>query len=213
MALDDISEKYIPKNNDFYREHYHQIMLVIICLFGVTFIATMLVFYQILHRPLPQFFAIQPDNETMTLTPYTEPNLRPDTILRWASQAATTAYTFKFSDYVGKGNVSAQEAAKSYFTKNGWADYQQSTQGLITRIIENKLIVHSLISGAPVISNQGPLPGRGYVWRIQMPMTVTYESAGPTSTRHFIVTLAIVHVPTNTNPAGIGIDQFVMVEV
>ncbi len=213
MALDDIAEKYIPKNNDFYREHYHHLMITAMGLMVLMLLVMAMVFYQMLTRPLPAFYAVQPNNQTMELTPYDEPNLLPDTILRWASKAAILAYTFNFSDYVGAGNISAQEVAKSYFTRDGWIDYQQSIQDLINRIMINKLLVRSVITGPAVIANEGPLPGKGYVWRVQMPMLVTYESAGPKVTRDFIVILSIVHVPTYINPAGIGIDQFVMVAV
>jgi intracellular multiplication protein IcmL len=213
MALDAIQEKYIPQDNDFYREHYHQIIMVMMGLIVVILLVMSFIFYQILTRPLPKFYAIQPNNQTMSLTSYDEPNLLAETILRWSSKAATLAYTFKFSDYVGAGNAEAQTAARPYFTTDGWEDYQQSTAPLITRIVENRLLVRSVVDGPPVISNQGPLPGKGYVWRVQIPLLVTYESAGPKVTQHFLVTLSLVRVSTNINPAGIGIDQFVMVEI
>ncbi|MBX3708608.1 MAG: DotI/IcmL/TraM family protein [Gammaproteobacteria bacterium] len=206
MALDDIQEQYMPRNNDFYREHYHHIIIGIMGLIVLMMIVVGIVFYQILNRPLPQFNAAQTDGKRTLLIPYDEPNLLPDTILRWASKAATVAYTFDFVRY------NAQiAAARPYFTENGWQDYLRSVNKLITTIVQNQLFINGVVSGVPVISNQGPLPGKGYVWRIQIPFLVTYQSANLTTKRSFFVVLSIVRVPTSVNKQGIGIDQFVMV--
>lgn len=206
MALEDLQKKYIPHNNDFYRKHYHQIILGLMGLLVLVIVALGVVFYQLMHKPLPQFNAVQPDGKTMLLIPYDEPNLRPDTILRWASKAASVSYTFDFVSY------NQQKAlARPYFTEAGWQDYLQSVNVLINSIVQNKLFVNGVVSGQPVINNQGELPGRGYVWRIVIPFLVTYQSENTFTKRNFYVVLSVVRVPTSTNKQGIGIDQFVMV--
>lgn len=206
MALDDLQQQYIPRNNDFLRHHYHHVIIGIMGLIVVMFICVGVVFYQLLNRPLPQFNAAQPDGKRMLLIPYDEPNLLPDTILRWSSKAATIAYTFDFVRYNEQ-----IAAARPYFTEDGWQDYLRSVNNLISTIVQNQLFINGVVSGTPVISNQGPLPGRGYVWRIQIPFLVTYQSANLTTKRSFFVVLSIVRVPTSVNKQGIGIDQFVMV--
>src|SRR5262249_51683417 len=141
----------------------------------------------------------------MTLTYFDEPNLLPDTILAWASKAATVSYTFDFV------NASKQvAAARPFYTPDGWQDYLNSVNSVINTIVQNQLFVNGVVSGTPVISNQGPLPGKGYVWRIQIPFLVTYQSANLVTKRDFLVVISVVRVPTNVNPQGIGIDQFVM---
>lgn len=205
MALDDVQEKYIPKDSDFYREHYHHVLLILMGIIVVTILAVCVVLYQVITLPKPQFNAIQKDGGRMLLVPYDEPNLLPDTILRWGSKAATIAYTFDFLDYANQ-----IAAARPYFTNDGWQDYLRSVNTLITTITEKKLIVYGVVSGPPVISNEGALMGREYVWRIQIPFLVTYLSGSDKKTKNFYVILTIVRVPTEVNPQGIGIDQFVM---
>lgn len=207
MALDDIQEQYIPHNNEFYRDHYHQVIIGLMGIVVLMMIAMAAVVYQMLHRPLPVFNAVQPDGQQMILRPYDEPNLLPDTILRWASKAATAAYTFNFVNYNQQISL-----ARPYFTEDGWQDYLRSVSKVINTIVENKLFVNGVVAGAPVISNQGPLPGKGYVWRVQIPFLVAYQSANSTSKASYYVVVTIVHVPTQINPQGIGIDQFVMVQ-
>lgn len=206
MALDTLQEKYIPHDNDFYRLHYHQVIYVLMGLMGLIIITISVVLYQMYNRPLPQFNALQPDGRRMLLLPYKAPNQLPDTILRWASRAATTAYTFDFVRY-----NSQIAAARPYFTNDGWQGYLSSVRGLINRITQSQLFVNGVVSGTPVISNQGVLPGVGNTWRVQIPFLVTWQSSNQTTKSNYTVVLTIINVPTSVNPAGIGIDQFIMV--
>lgn len=206
MAWENIQEKYIPRDNDFYRNHYHQVIIGLMVILFLLLVVGGVVLYQMYHRPTPVFAAVNDKGEQMQLHPYEEPNLRADTILRWASKAATAAYTF---DYVNYDEQISQ--ARPYFTEDGWQDFIQSVQGLIGRVRQNQLFVNGIVYNTPVISNQGPLPGKGYVWRIQIPFLVTYQSANNQVQQRYFVVLSIVRVPTSVNPQGIGIDQFVMV--
>lgn len=208
MAARTIKERYqaiLPKGNSFYCDHYHQLFWVLMVLIILTIVGGGVVYYQAMHRPLPVFTATEPKGQTMSLTPYDEPNLLPDTILQWASKAATVAYTFDFVNYNKQLAL-----ARPYFTTAGWQDYLRSVVSLINTIIQNMLFVNGVVSGTPVIANQGPLPGKGYTWRVQIPFLVTYQSANTSYQRTFYVVLTIVRVPTEINPQGIGIEQFVM---
>lgn len=170
-------------------------------------ISSLWVSYQIKHKPLPQFSAIDPKGKTLSLIPETQPNRLPDNILQWASKAAISAYTFDFLNYQQQIN-----SVRPYFTETGWNDYLQSVNTLIRTLVQNQLFISSIVSDAPVFSHQGVLPGKGYTWRVEIPFLVTYQSANQKSTRNFIVVLSIVEVPTNINAQGLGIDQFLMVE-
>lgn len=209
MALEKIKiaqEKYVPKDNEFYKLHYHHILYGMIATICFLLAAVGFVLYQVSHLPLPEFVAKQDDGRIMSLQPYEEPNLLPDTIIRWASKAATTAYTFDFVNYNKEISM-----ARSYFTEAGWSDFQGSISGVITTIVQNQLFVSGVVAGTPVISNQGVLPNKGYTWRVQIPFLVNYQSANTTTKRNYFVIITLVRVPTYLNPQGIGIDQFVMV--
>jgi intracellular multiplication protein IcmL len=206
MALEHVKQEVLERSNGFYRDHYHRVIIILMIIFICTVGSVGFLLYQFAHRPLPVFEARQQDNQQMLLTPFAKPNLLPDTIIRWASKAATLAYTFDFVNYDGQIN-----AVRPYFTEAGWADYKNSVAGLIKTIVQNQIFVNGIVSGAPVISNQGVLPGKGYVWRVQIPFLVTYQAAETISKKTYYVVISIVEVPTNKNPQGIGIDQFLMV--
>lgn len=188
-----------------YQPFYQALMLVLLGGIFLLLIFAGVAMYQVIHRPLPLFTAVAADHKQMQLTAFDQPNLLPETLLRWASKAAVAAYTFDFVNYEKQA-----ELARPYFTSDGWNDYQNSLGGLIETIKQNQLFVNSVVAGPPVISNQGDLPGRGYSWRVQIPFLVTYQSAGVSTRRDFTVVLTIVKVPTDVNPMGIGIDQFFM---
>lgn len=195
----------LPQEIGFYRKYYQSFMIALIVAILLAIVAVIVVLYQIFNRPLPHFKAIAPNGKEMKLTAFNEPNYLPNTLLRWASKAAVAAYTFDFVNYNKQ-----IAAARPFFTSLGWTDYQNSVQALIRTITQRKLFVNGVVSGIPVISNQGDLPGKGYVWRIQIPFLVTYQSADTTTQQRFYVMMTLVKVPTTVDPAGIGIDQFIM---
>ncbi len=193
------------RQNDFFRNSYNSIISVLIAEIVLLIILVGIVLYQISHRPLPYFSAVTPKGNRMVLDASLEPNLLSSTLIRWASKAAVAAYTFDFVNYNKQIAL-----ARPYFTEAGWNEYLDSIKGLISTITQNQLFVNGVVSAPPIVSNEGPLPGRGYTWRLQIPFLVTYQSAEQTRRDSFVVVVTIVKIPTVTNPVGIGIDQFVM---
>ncbi len=193
------------RDNFFYRDYYEKIIIAFIAIMGIAILISGVVLFQVFHKPLPRFTAVSTDGQRLALNAYDEPNLLSTTILTWASKAAVAAYTFDFVNYNNQ-----MQLARPYFTPSGWDAYQSAVESVIQRITQNQLFVNGVVSGAPVISNQGDLPGSGYSWRVQIPFLVTYQSAESTKSRTYMVTLMIVRVPTTVNPDAIGIDKFSM---
>lgn len=205
MAIKNIAFQYMHRENQFYHRHYHQFILVFM---GVTLVmlgVVLTILYQIYNRPFPEFSAVQQNGKKMVLHPFDEPNLLPNTILRWASKAATAAYTF---DFVNHSQQIA--AARQYFTAEGWQQYQRSVANTINTITANQLFVNGVVSGTPVMASQGDVPGSGYRWRVQIPFLVTYQSQNNSSQERFLIHITIAPIPTNINEQGIGIEQFFM---
>ncbi len=192
------------QNNVFYRNYQPRFIVV---LMGATVVAMVwvgIVLFQVYHRPLPSFYATQPNGQRMTLQPQDLPNMVSDTILHFACKAAVAAYTFDFVNYKAEIGL-----ARTYFTDAGWDDYLNSVAGVVRGIAQNKLFVTGVVNGTPVISNQGDIDGV-YSWRVQIPFLVTYQSAQTAEQRKFTVLITVVRVPTVDDPLGIGIDQLVM---
>lgn len=191
--------------NEFYQNYFHTLVVLLVAVILIMLVLVLWVMYQTQHRPLPQFIAVATNGQQIQLIPRNEPSLLTSTILKWATKAAIASYTY---DFVNADKQLA--AARHYFTDAGWQVFSNSITNLIQSIKANQLFVNGVVSGPPVISNQGEISGRGYVWRVQMPFLVTYQSADTVNRKQFYLSLTIVKVPTWKNPAGIGIDQFVM---
>ena len=198
-------ENLIQRDNP-HLDHSQKMIIALVFAMMLVLVVASWILYQVFHRPLPSFRALATNQHTMPLTPSDEPNLLPATILQWASKAAVAAYTFDFVNYNKQ-----IELAHPYFTEAGWSAYQSSVARVIERVVAGQLFASGVVTGTPVISNQGQLPGHGYTWRVQIPFLVTYQSAEETRSTSYIVILTIVKVSTNDNPDGIGIDQFQMI--
>lgn len=194
-------------NNKFYRIYYSQLILFGMVLIAVMMLIIAIIFYELYTQPLPKFQAQQPDGKQMVLTPFTEPNLQSETLLKWASKAASTAFTFNFVNHNTQLNT-----MKPYFTEDGWRDFSRAISGTVDRAVANQLFVYGVVTGAPIVKNQGELPGKGYSWRIQIPFLVTFSTlSGSQKSYNYYVVMTLVSVPTHINPQGVGIDQFLMV--
>jgi intracellular multiplication protein IcmL len=205
MKIRELEAKYTPQDNSayirFYPWFFYGLMIAIILLLLIA----MIVFFQVFNRPLPAYYAVQPNGQKMKLEPNLSPSLIAPTIIRFASKAATLAYTFDFVNYNQQ-----IASARTYFTDRGWEEFNASISSLTSDIVERQLFVSGVVSGTPVIANEGPLPGADYAWRVQIPFLVTYQSSDTTSKRNNMVTVTIIKVPTSVNPQGIGIDRFIV---
>jgi intracellular multiplication protein IcmL len=207
MDMSNPRQQQPDTSNQFYINYYQTFFVIFIVAIFLALILVGVLLYQVSHRPLPVYTAIGPKGQTLRLTPEEEPNLLPPTLIKWASKAAVAAYTFDFVNYDKE-----LSASRPYFTEAGWENYKASIANAVKTVRQNQLFVSGVVVGAPVIANQGDLPGRGYVWRIQLPFLVTYQSAESVSRRFYTVVLTVVRVPTWINSTAIGIDQFVMEE-
>lgn len=189
----------------FQAHYYHYFLIAIIVLCILCMCVSAVLYYQIWHRPIPLFYAVNPEQKRFELIPYEEPNFLPDTLIRWASKAVVASYTYDIANYKAQ-----MENARQYFTQAGWESYSATAEKLIQDIRRKQISVNGVVSGTPVISNQGPMKDMEYAWVVQLPFLVTYQTSNSIVDRNFIVVLTIVKVPTSVDPRGMGIQEFVM---
>lgn len=203
--MSDTRSEKLHEPFNFYRDYYQGFLIILVIFIILMLMLTSFVMYQIKNRPLPAFIAVTTDGKEMQLTAHDEPNFLPDTLLRWAKKAAVASYTFDFANYPKQ-----LEQARPFYTQSGWDNYRNSISSLLDSIVTNQVFVNGVVVGPPVITNEGDFTGHGFAWRIQMPFLVTTQGAETTVQKTYTLVLTIVKVPTNINPVGIGVDQFVM---
>lgn len=174
-------------------------MLIAIC------ILISIVFYQIVNRPEPEYFATSIKDEDIPLVSLKEPILSPNELLQWAHRAAIAAYTYDFVN-----SQKSMQQLKIQFTDDGWRYYESAMNAsqTLTTVIDKKLVVSAVATGTPVITDQSVISGR-YTWKVQIPLLVTYLSPSEQTQQSMVVTIIISRVPTTDIPKGIAIISFV----
>lgn len=203
--LDDAVE-VVRLRNEFYRDSYRKVVgALLLCILTILMLIGALT-YIVSNPPMPRYFATTTEGRIMPLVPLDRPNLSTAALLQWANTAAIAVYTFNFVNY-----RQALQAAAEYFTPEGWQGFMSALQSSnnLNAVLEKKLIVSAVATGAPVVLEQGLILGT-YTWRVQMPLLITYQSASQFSQQAVTVTMLITRVSTLDSPLGIGIAQFIV---
>ena len=201
---DDVLE-IVKHRNDFQRDGHRRVLLALLIsiilngLLGSAFV------YLVTHPPAPQYFATTINGRITPLIPLDQPNMPPSTLLQWANSAAIAAYTYNFVNYRQE-----LQSASEFFTPDGWNEFISAlnSSNNLKAVIDKKLVVSAVATGAPVIVDQGVLNGT-YTWSIQMPMLVTYQSASQTARQNIVVKIVVQRISTLNSARGIGISSFV----
>lgn len=162
--------------------------------------------FTLITRPEQRFFIENSSGRSAEVFPMDEPNVTPSSLIKWATMAATSAYTVDFYNY-----QATIDALEDYFTIDGYKHFLESidASGALDKVISDKLIVSAVAIGSAVILSEGEQRGV-YTWRIQVPLLLTYQGASTSSTENRIaVTLLVTRVPTDVASKGIGVAQIV----
>lgn len=190
--------------NNFYRDNYRRVLLVLLLMAIVNVALIGFVTYQVVQRPEPKFFATTANGTLIPIQPLDKPMVSAAALRQWANRAAVRAYTYDFVHYRGQ-----LEVASEYFTPTGWRSFERSLMSSrnLKTVISKKLVVGAVATGAPVILDQMVIHGR-YAWKVSMPLLVTYQSASMRTQQSLIVNMVITRVPTIDYPTGVAIAQF-----
>lgn len=195
----------VSLRSGFYRDSYRKVVgALLLCILVILMLVGALV-YIVSNPPMPKYFATTTDGRIMPLVPLDRPNLSSAALLQWANTAAIAVYSYNFVNY-----RQALQGASQYFTPDGWRGFMSALEATtnLNAVIDKKLIVSAVATGAPVILEQGVVLGT-YTWRVQLPMLVTYQSASQFSQQNLVVTMLITRISTLDSPLGIGIAQFI----
>ncbi len=123
----------------------------------------------------------------------------------WAINAATSAFTYDAANYETQFALTSQR----YFTPAGADSFNDAfkASGAVKQLLAKKLIVSAVAYRAPVILAQSRLLGTR-MWKIQVPLLVTYQSANDQVTDRYIITMLVIQQPTWRFPNSYGIQQF-----
>ncbi len=157
--------------------------------------------------PVHIYYAMTPDHKAKVLVPLQMPNMTNKAILSWATTAITEVMTMGFGDM----DIRLPKQ-KERFTEGGWSSYMKTFDEMNIReqFKLRQLVLTTVPSNTPVILAQG-LDRNRWVWVVQMPIIMTYATNNNVMQKsRGIVDLTIVRVPTEDNPFGIAIKDWVL---
>ena len=195
----------VRMRNQFYRDNYSKVVTILLLSVIALIIMLVMFFWLFTHQPKPVYFATRSDGSLMKLTNLNQPNMPDSAVIQWAANAAVAANTYDFSGY-----RRVLQDAQKYFTVSGWQEFLGALKrsNNLDTVLAKKLMVTAVVTGAPVIKQQGEIRGT-YAWQIQLPMVLTYQSASEKFNQKVLVSLLVVRVTELDNPQGLGINQWV----
>ncbi|MEW5423990.1 type IVB secretion system apparatus protein IcmL/DotI [Amorphus sp. 3PC139-8] len=164
-------------------------------------IAIVVTIFVVTNKPEPRYFATQTNGRILPLVPLDQPMLTSAQITAFAAEAVTAALTIDFANY--RRDL---KAAEPYFQHpEGWDNFLTALEksGTLKYIVANRMVATAVANGASII-NSGSLNGQ-YSWRLQIPVTVTYESSSETARQDLLVELLIRRLQTYETPNGVGV--------
>jgi intracellular multiplication protein IcmL len=190
--------------NNFYRDAYRRtIKWVSIMAIVCAVLATVLV-WMTYDPKQPLYYAAVTTGEVVPLHALSEPVVTDEFIAQWSALTTRLIYNLNFSTYQQQ-----LSQVQDRFTPTGWDKMMAALKnsGLIDELVNNKLIVTSVVTGQPVILGRLIIHGR-YTWRVQMKLLVTFTSASAATNRSLVVTMNVQRVSTLSAANGIQVVDF-----
>ncbi|NNM58801.1 MAG: DotI/IcmL/TraM family protein [Legionellales bacterium] len=212
----------IRLRNDFYRDNYRRLIVVLLMLLVLMFSMVYWIYYLTSHRPSPRYFATNTAGGLIPLKPLSVSSLSITALQNWTARAAAASFSFNYIQL----KQQLENVKDTYFTSSG-GDMFLSTlikSGDLDAVTQGKFIVTSEPTGAPEILSQG-IMGSGsykgrYAWVVRVPLVINYESIleNISSHRNINVQMTVVRTsPLVENVAtsidslqGIGISQLLV---
>jgi intracellular multiplication protein IcmL len=204
MAEEEL--RVVQLREDFYRDSFGKVILIIISIFIAIFLLVALSLYLYLNIPSPVVFPVDKEWRIQPPVPLDKPYLPQSDLLQWVGDALQRSFVFDFNHYNEQLKVASQ-----FFTADGWKVFlnQLNIYANYNTVQANKVFVNSAPAGAPVILNQGLLSGR-YAWWVQMPINLNYAGLRPPFNKTLILQVLVVRVSTLNNLTGVGIDNVIV---
>lgn len=192
--------------NEFYRDKYRFAMKCISFLVITCAVLSLVFAWMTYQQKQPLYYAAASTGQVLPLHPLSEPIVTSDFIVQWSALTTRLIYNLTFSNYQNQ-----LSQAQDRFTPTGWERLQAAlnSSGFITNLVNNRLIISSVISGPPVILARMIVNGR-FTWRVQMTLLVTYTSASAQTQQKMVVTMSIQRIPTLDAAQGIQVTDFSM---
>lgn len=185
-----------------YRDAYKNMFrIAFVLVLGI--VALLIAVYYRVSNVLPQdrYFAETAAGQRMQMVALPEPYINNALLLDWAANAATEILTFGFNDVDARFTHSSK-----YFSPEGWESFRASMgrSETLKNVRAYQQVITAIPMAPPSILAQGRSNGKSG-WLIEVPIVMTVRAPGAERMIRSYVRMFVVRLPTNVNPAGLGI--------
>jgi intracellular multiplication protein IcmL len=193
--------------NLFYRDGYRWAVFALFIVLIIDCGLAGLLFYQVKNPPQPQYFAITPDGRIINNYRLDDPIFPDDHILQWTADAVRQTFSIDYMHWQDQ-----LQTASSKFNMAGWREFLKAFKNSnnLETITKLKMVSNAEITGAPHLLQKAVLGGH-YVWKVQVPILVTFNSGAQVIPVPMDVTLIVMRVPVEESPERIAINNFLPV--
>ena len=190
-----------------YRTQYQRAMKLALVLVLALCVSAAVNVLLIVKQPTPRYFAATSDLRLAPLIPLDKPLLTQQGLLNWVTETISNAVSLDFLEWREK-----LSRTREHFDEEAFKSFVASlnSSGILEMIRDKRLSVSAVVTRAPVIIASGLVGGKA-TWKIEFPLTVSYESSqGVESTQKLMATVLVARAPTVTTPRGVVIQQIVL---
>lgn len=193
--------------NAFYRDGYRVALTALFIVLIINCGLAALLFYQFKNPPEPQYFAITPDGRMINNYRLDDPVFSDDHVLQWTANAVRQSFSLDFMHWTDQ-----LQSASNKFSADGWRHFLQALKqsNNLETLTKLKMVSDAQVTGAPKILQKAVLGGH-YVWKIQLPILVTYTNSTQVIPVPMEVTVIVMRVSVEENPERIAINNFLPV--
>lgn len=174
---------------------------------GVTALSVGMTLWSILAKPEPVYFAAREDGGILPLVPVSTPFLSDGSVTNFAVEAVTRALTLDFANW--RDDLTG--AARYFEQPDGWNGFLDAIEqsDMLSYLRDHRLVSTVVANGAAIIES-GLDDRKRYSWRVQIPLSMTYESASEISRERLLAEIVVSRLPTWESPEGVGVTQIII---
>lgn len=158
-------------------------------------------------KPEPVYFATRDTGGILPLVPVSTPYLSDGSVTNFAVKAVTHALTMDFANW----RDDLLEASAYFEHPDGWNGFLDAIEksGMLSYLRDHRLVSTVVANGA-TITETGLDDRNRYSWNVQVPLSITYESASEISRDDLLADIVVSRLPTWQAPEAAGVSRIII---
>jgi intracellular multiplication protein IcmL len=207
MADDTYQLDRLAESNSKLSRDNRYLTIGICCLAILVTLTSIIALSLALREDKTSYFAVTPDLRIQELAPLKEPTVTDTGLRDWVARTVSSTLSINFLNWKEQLSSVSDSYTKECFEQ---VFKNLDASGNLKYVVDKRLSCAAIISKPPVIIQRGLLQGT-YVWDLQVPVRVTFESSSRVeNAMDWVVSVRVTRVASTRNALGIAISQLIL---